>query len=195
MTHIAVVSGAAARLAEVSHELELAGVRAIPASRTTRLQTASVDAYIQLPLEAVPGTSSLVALRRLLYCGLITRLDTLSEILPSIRPDGHVVLVGGDALVDRRAPDAARARFDLLRTVAAVLNEEHKVRTVVVDPLTSPQAIARIVRDAKPSHHVTDSLADLSPELSHTEWLREALSYAGDSWHRFSSHTGSETCG
>ena len=181
MTHIAVVSGAAARLAEVSHQLELAGVRAIPASRNARLPTASVDAYIQLPVEAVPGTSSLMALRRLLLCGLINRLDTLSEILPSIRPDGHVVLVGGDVLVDQRAPDAARARFDVLRTVAAVLNQEHKVRTVVVDALTSPQEIARIVRDADLLPHVTDSLADRSPELSYTDWLREALSYSGDS--------------
>ncbi len=177
MTRIALISGAHSRVSEVSSELKRAGLRPVLTTRRRPLQTASVDAYVQLPIEAVEGVSCLDAVRALLTRGLLARLDALDEVLPFLRPDAVIVLVAGNTLADPHVPDAPRARLDLLRLLAQAVNQEHKVHAVVIDPYASAEDIASVVTGRSRLHSICGRIADLPPELSYTDWLREVLSY------------------
>ncbi|MGH9010956.1 MAG: hypothetical protein ACRDYF_14070 [Acidimicrobiia bacterium] len=114
----------------------------------------------------------------LLTRGLLARCGALDEVLPLLRPDAMVVLVAGNTLADPHVPDAPRARLDLLRLLANAVNQERKVHAVVIDRHASAQDIASVVTGRSQLDSIRDRIADLPPELSYTDWLREVLSYA-----------------
>jgi hypothetical protein len=103
-------------------------------------------------------------------------------VLGTLRPNASVVLVAGNLPAEITAPDDRQARISLLRVLAqAILADTAPtpVRTVVVDHLRSPEAIAAIAVDPAANRlRVISDAAERYPEMSYDDWRLEVLSLA-----------------
>ena len=176
------VTGSTGRLTEIGPALEAAGLAAVPVEQDDDLGAvcnalggASVDCYLQLPVEVRPsGTTSLDLVRDLLQQGLLSRFDAMSRVLPTLTQGAAVVLVSGNLLTADPIPDDQRARIALLRVLAhCVIADASEVRpwVTVVDHRRSPAEIAAIVRDRGERRlRMVADFAEQNPDMSYDDW-------------------------
>jgi hypothetical protein len=186
MGDIALVTGSAARVEEVSAALEEAGYKVLRvpepgdvAAACSGIEPGSVACYVQLPKETRVDAPSLIGrVRQFLAEGLLSRFEQAAIVVPCLAKDGCVILVAGN-LPGAATPDDRHARIDLLRVLArAVLAEceGSEVRAVVVGNDRSPADIADIARrKGGQAGKKAEEVAALG-DMNYADWQREFLS-------------------
>jgi hypothetical protein len=186
MGDIALVTGSAARVEEVSAALEEAGYKVLRvpepgdvAAACSGIEPGSVACYVQLPKETRVDAPSLIGrVRQFLAEGLLSRFEQAAIVVPCVAKDGCVILVAGN-LPGAATPDDRHARIDLLRVLArAVLAEceGSEVRAVVVGNDRSPADIADIARrKGGQAGKKAEEVAALG-DMNYADWQREFLS-------------------
>ena len=104
MGDTALVTGAAARVDDVSAALEQAGykVMRVPepgdvAGVCAGLEPGTLDCYVQLPKETTVDAPSLIGrVQQFLASGLLARFDQAATVVPCLAKDGCVVFVAGN---------------------------------------------------------------------------------------------------
>ena len=186
MGDIALVTGSAARVEEVSAALEEAGYKVLRvpepgdvAAACSGIEPGSLACYVQLPKETRVDAPSLIGrVRQFLAEGLLSRFEQAAIVVPCVAKDGCVILVAGN-LPGAATPDDRHARIDLLRVLArAVLAEceGSEVRAVVVGNDRSPAEIADITR--RKGHQAGKKAEEVAAlgDMNYADWQREFLS-------------------
>lgn len=186
MGDMALVTGSAARVEEVSAALEEAGYKVLRvpepndvAEACSGIEPGSLACYVQLPKETRVDAPSLIGrVRQFLAEGLLSRFEQAATVVPCVAKDGCVILVAGN-LPGAATPDDRHARIDLLRVLArAVLAEceGSDVRAVVVGNDRSPADIADIARrKGDKTGHKAEQVAAIG-DMNYADWQREFLS-------------------
>jgi len=186
MGDIALVTGSATRVEEVSAALEEAGYKVLQvpepgdvAAACSGIEPGSLACYVQLPKETRVDAPSLIGrVRQFLAEGLLSRFEQAAIVVPCVAKDGCVILVAGN-LPGAATPDDRHARIDLLRVLArAVLAESEgsDVRAVVVGNDRSPADIADIARrKGDRAGKKAEEVAALG-DMNYADWQREFLS-------------------
>lgn len=186
MGDMALVTGSATRVEEVSAALEAAGyeVLRVPepndvTEACSRIEPGSLACYVQLPKETkVDAPSLIVRVRQFLAEGLLSRFEQAATVVPCVAKDGCVILVAGN-LPGAATPDDRHARIDLLRVLArAVLAEcdGSEVRAVVVGNDRSPSDIADIARRKGDESGKKAAEVAAIGDMNYADWQREFLS-------------------
>jgi hypothetical protein len=187
----ALVTGSAARVADVAAALEDAGytVLQVPepgdvAEACAGIEPGTLACYVQLPKETPVDAPSLIGrVQQFLTAGLLTRFEQAETVVPCLAKDGSVVLVAGN-LPGAATPDDRCARIDLLRVLArAVLAEceGSDVRAVVVATDRSAGEIADIARRrGDRAGRKAAEVASLPGDLNYADWQREYLSLTSE---------------
>ena len=186
MGDIALVTGSATRVDEVSVALEEAGYKVLRvpepgdvAEACSGIEPGSLACYVQLPKETRVDSPSLIGrVRQFLAEGLLSRFEQAAVVVPCVAKDGCVILVAGN-LPGAATPDDRHARIDLLRVLArAVLAEceGSDVRAVVVGNDRSPADIADIAR--RKGDQAGRKAAEVAAlgDMNYGDWQREFLS-------------------
>jgi len=185
MGEMALVTGSATRVEEVSAALEEAGYKVVRApepgdigAACSGIEPGSLACYVQLPKETtVAGPSLIGRVRQFLAEGLLARFEQASAVIPCMANDGCVVLVAGN-LPGAATPDDRHARIDLLRVLARAILAEcegNDVRAVVVANDRSPADSADI------AHRKGDQTGKKAAEvaaigdMNYADWQREYL--------------------
>lgn len=147
------------------------------------LGPASVDAYVQLPVDIEPAGSTVVArIHDFLEQGLLARFEDVTTVFSALRPGASVVLVSGNQPADSAGPDDYHARLALLRVLGhAVLADaaNRKLRVVVVDQGRSIDDIARVVVEGpRDLQRMIADLAESNPQMNYNDWRLEVLQLA-----------------
>jgi hypothetical protein len=185
MGEIALVTGAPARVEEVSAALEEAGYKVLQApepgdiaAACSGIEPKSLACYVQLPKETkVEGSSLIGRVRQFLAEGLLARFEQAATVIPYMADDGCVVLVAGN-LPGAATPDDRHARIDLLRVLARAILAEcegNDVRAVVVANDRSPADIAEIAR--RKGDETGKKAAEVAAigDMNYADWQREYL--------------------
>jgi hypothetical protein len=185
MGEIALVTGAPARVDEVSAALEEAGYKVLQApepgdiaAACSGIEPKSLACYVQLPKETkVEGSSLIGRVRQFLAEGLLARFEQAATVIPYMADDGCVVLVAGN-LPGAATPDDRHARIDLLRVLARAILAEcegNDVRAVVVANDRSPADIAEIAR--RKGDETGKKAAEVAAigDMNYADWQREYL--------------------
>lgn len=188
MERIALVTGSAARVADVGDALEKVGFavtraggdRDSLAAACAAIPPGSLGCYVQLPGDATVDSPSLVErVRQFLARGLLARFEAAAAVQPLLASDACVVLVAGN-LPGATTPDDRHARIDLLRVLArAILSEsvERDLRAVVVGYDRSPEEIAEIAANrGEDRRRRAAQVASLPNSLNYADWQKEVLS-------------------
>lgn len=188
MERTALVTGSAARVADVGDALEKEGFavtrvgedRDALAAACAAVAPGSLGCYVQLPGDTTVDSPSLVErVRQFLAKGLLARFEAAAVVQPLLAPDACVVLVAGN-LPGAATPDDRHARIDLLRVLArALLSESHEddLRAVVVGYDRSPEEIAEIAANrGEVRRRRAAAVASLPNSLNYADWQREVLS-------------------
>ena len=187
MARRALVTGSAERVADVGGALAQAGfdvervedLAALP-ERCAALGPASIDCYVQLPVEVRTDKATLVErLHDLLAQGLLARFDAAAAVLPTLRPDAAVVLVAGNAVAPGSLPDDHDARFALMGVLAHAIRAEKApdgVRTALLDPSRSAADIVRVAATGRAAHHA--DAPEPSEDMEYADWRLAVLSRA-----------------
>jgi hypothetical protein len=186
MGDMALVTGSATRVEEVSAALEEAGYKVLRAPEPndvaeacSGIEPGSLACYVQLPKETRVDAPSLIGrVRQFLAEGLLSRFEQAATVVPCVAKDGCVILVAGN-LPGAATPDDRHARIDLLRVLArAVLAEceGSEVRAVVVGNDRSPSDIADIAR--RKGDQAGKKAAEVAAigDMNYADWQREFLS-------------------
>ena len=186
MGEMALVTGSATRVEEVSAALEEAGYKVLRvpepndvAEACSGMEPNSLACYVQLPKETRVDAPSLIGrVRQFLAEGLLSRFEQAATVVPCVAKDGCVILVAGN-LPGAATPDDRHARIDLLRVLArAVLAEceGSDVRAVVVGNDRSPADIADIARrKGDKTGQKAEQVAAIG-DMNYADWQREFLS-------------------
>jgi hypothetical protein len=186
MGDIALVTGSAARVEEVSAALEEAGYKVLRVPEPDDVMAAcagiepgSLACYVQLPKDTRVDAPSLIGrVRQFLAEGLLGRFEQAATVVPYVAGDGCVILVAGN-LPGAATPDDRHARIDLLRVLArAVLAEcdGSEVRAVVVGNDRSPSEIADIARHKGDQAGKKAAEVAAIGDMNYADWQREYLS-------------------
>ena len=186
MGDMALVTGSATRVEEVSAALEAAGyeVLRVPepndvAEACSGIEPGSLACYVQLPKDTKVDAPSLIGrVRQFLAEGLLSRFEQAATVVPCVAKDGCVILVAGN-LPGAATPDDRHARIDLLRVLArAVLAEcdGSEVRAVVVGNDRSPSDIADIARRKGDESGKKAAEVAAIGDMNYADWQREFLS-------------------
>ena len=186
MGDMALVTGSATRVEEVSTALEEAGYNVVrvpePNDVTeacSAIEPGSLACYVQLPKDTkVDAPSLIVRVRQFLAEGLLSRFEQAATVVPCVAKDGCVILVAGN-LPGAATPDDRHARIDLLRVLArAVLAEcdGSDVRAVVVGNDRSPRDIADIARRKGDESGKKAAEVAAIGDMNYADWQREFLS-------------------
>ena len=185
MGEVALVTGSATRVEEVSAALEECGYKVLRvpepndvAAACSGIEPNSLACYVQLPKETkVDGPSLIGRVRQFLAEGLLTRFEQASTVIPALAKDGLVVLVAGN-LPGAATPDDRHARIDLLRVLARAILAEcegNDVRAVVVANDRSPAEIAEIVRRLGDESVKKAAEVAAIGDMNYADWQREYL--------------------
>jgi hypothetical protein len=185
MGEIALVTGAPARVGEVSGALEEAGYKVLQVpepgdvgAACSGIEPGSLACYVQLPKETkVEGSSLIGRVRQFLAEGLLARFEQASAVIPYMAHDGCVVLVAGN-LPGAATPDDRHARIDLLRVLARAILAEcegNDVRAVVVANDRSPADIAEIARHKGDESGKKAAEVAAIGDMNYADWQREYL--------------------
>jgi hypothetical protein len=186
IARVALVTGSFSRVADLSVALKRAGFTVTELVAPERLDEVcaalgprSVDCYAQLPWDM--ESSAATAIERLgdVVRDLLHRFETVTRVLPVLRPDACIVLASGHVL-GGEGPDDRHARDYLLRLFARSIRTEHAgpgLRTVVVDRVCAPDDVAEIGlhRGPDPARRIS-KYAALEEGWSFTDWRSEVLS-------------------
>jgi hypothetical protein len=185
MGQTALVTGSAPRAGEVASALEAAGYAVTTVEDPSKLddlslEGASVDCYVQLPVEIAPRGDDVVRLiADFLSRGLLARFTSAATVSPALAPHACVVLVTGNHPPKASTPDDQGARLALLKLLAhAILAEHHDdgVRAVIVDHGRSAEEIVELVTaPAAGQFRVIHEYAGLAPEMNYADWRLEIL--------------------
>lgn len=147
MTATALVTGPLERLADMALALKSAGFEVLAAEPDLGdipRGLGKVDCYLQLPLDAPPGTEDASArARATVGHPLLARFDTAAQVAPMLAPKAKVVLVV-DPPYGKPTPD-----MRLVRILVEAIIADHggdDVRVAVVDGARPPREIVALAR-------------------------------------------------
>jgi hypothetical protein len=186
MGDMALVTGSAARVDEVSAALEEAGYKVVrvpePGDVTEAcagIEPGSLACYVQLPKETRVDAPSLIGrVRQFLAEGLLARFEQAATVVPCVAKDGCVILVAGN-LPGAATPDDRHARIDLLRVLARAILAEcsgSDVRAVVVGNDRSAADIAGLARHKGDETGKKAAEVAAIGDMNYADWQREFLS-------------------
>ena len=148
----ALVTGPLERVADMALALKSAGFEVLAAEADLGHipgGLGEVDCYLQLPLDAPPGTEDACARARATVAHpLLARFDAAAQVAPMLAPKARVVLVA-DPADGRPAPD-----IQLVRILVEAIIADHggdDVRVAVVDGARPPEEIIAFARSEPPS--------------------------------------------
>jgi hypothetical protein len=167
------------RNCDVVEAVDLAAVLAACSS----LGPASVDDYVQMPVDVPSLGDTIVAkFHAFLADGLLARFEMASAVLGILRPDASVILVAGNLPTELSAPDDTAARMALLQVLAQAIRADtapNAVRAVIMDSSRSVEDVADLVLDTTPRDvDANKDLAKRFPEMDYVDWRLEVLSLA-----------------
>jgi hypothetical protein len=200
---LVVLTGAGAAADPVRSQLESAGATVVTtpddvggagadavAAAIGQVAAGSVaDAYVQLPTVLpidgqIEGGSLVAQMGQFLADGLLARFRLAAAVLPHLREDATVVLVGGNTPVPGTAVDDQEARLALLRVLAHALRAEEAprhLRVRVLPHATSPDVVARTAfgeSAPEPPPQQGAPAGDSDVDLSYADWRTQVLGLA-----------------
>lgn len=182
----AVVSGSGPE--PVAEALQARGFEVVVAADARALaalaaesEAPDVDVYVQLPgTIAARGDNAIERVRNFLSDGLIARFDGADAVLPALKDDAVVVLVGGNHPGAGGAPDNPEARLSLMKVLGHTLLLERAGRGLAVKVLDAQRDAARIAAlAAEPASRPLQIISDvsqISPDLDYSDWRNELMS-------------------
>jgi hypothetical protein len=197
-TNLALVTGSAARVTEVSLALEKEGFStysapADPGPLGEELRHAagpgrSLRCYVQLPTTdfSEESTASLAGLRSLGANALLARFDALAVVAPRLAPGARLVIVAGDRAGTTIDTDLGLPPISLVLTEAILAGRgPGNVHTTVIGHDSTAADIAAVAVAGRPAAGPSAAgalaaYAAASPELSYVEWRDEVLGLAAE---------------
>jgi hypothetical protein len=197
-TNLALITGSAARVTDVSLALEKEGFStysapADPGALGEELHHAagpgrSLRCYVQLPTTdcSEESTASLAGLRGLVADALLARFDALAVVAPRLAPGARLVIVAGDRAGTTSDTDLGLPPISLVLTEAILARRgPGHVHTTVVGHTSTPADIAVAAVGGPPAESPSAAVAlagyaAASPQLSYVDWRDEVLGLAAE---------------
>jgi len=187
MDCIALVTGSKANVKPLAYALERVGFsvsRATApedaASLAAHLAAGSVSCYVQAPFESeVKGANAIERARQFLAGGVLARFQAAAAVLPLLRPDACVILVGDDGPPPEGTPDDPRVRDDLLRMLTRAIagsSPGGDRKSLLVSADRSPEEVAHMaVNRGEDRQWLHSRVRAIPPNLTYDDWRLEVI--------------------